>query len=231
MMKIKNCKISKSAVAILLGTLVLTGCSSDKDVKPTQSTYTDGKDSEITKNEQGQLVSENQNNKDNQEELELKNEQDIINYFSNELAELSEYSNDEPLEKLKEKWYQKSTAIGDFIIEGETYKHDGVDTGITFDSMSDYAKQQIVNISMNIDNKMVEYFPDYPELKEYVSQKVTSIKSTIKDTTINIIGEDMYEQFGNKKDEVIEDAKNLYSKAKQYTKKWYSDFKDKHNSK
>ncbi len=173
--------------------------------------------------------------------VEETNENDniVLQEFRNLKADVKKITESDTVTNFKEDCKNVFITIVDFIF------YDGEIKGITFDELSDAAKQELLKEASEIDSLIVKKFPNY---KEEISSFATSaynkasnlIKTganNIKDFAKDKLGEDNYNKIKQVKDDlkqsastVWEDLKddvgNVYDKAKEKIKNWYENFKN-----
>lgn len=216
----KQLKIYKGLCAIMLSgsVLLLNGCGSAPSSYEKQPIEEETKEQSNIKEEEKEV--QDSVTKDVFETNEpLENENQLVELFEKGKQKLYEIERSETTEKMKDTVYHASVKMGDFILEG------GAIGGYTWDQISDSTKTKILNIANDVDNLLVEHFP---EEKEWVLQKWQSLKVKTSETVKDFIGEENYEFWGNKKDECIDKASDLYESGKSKVKDKYQEWKNRH---
>lgn len=203
--------ITLSCVTLLLG-----GCNDkvpikDLEIVEEDKTNPDANEETFVKNENEKLFETTQSFED---------ENQLINYLNECEKKLDEIAKSETVEKIKDSCYNASVKLGNFILD------DGSIGGYTWDQISSDGKETILGIANNIDNKLIEYFP---EQRDWVIDKWQSFKQKTREITTELIGEDNYEYWGQKTDEWLDKAGDLYEKGKNKVKEKYKDWRDRHN--
>lgn len=155
----------------------------------------------------------------------LSSEEKIFKFFNEKKEEIKEYLNSEDFNKAKEKGKELFVTFVDFIF------YDGEIKGIKYDDLSEAAKKQLFEDFCAVDSIISEYIPNYKEdisnkynaLKDFVSPYYYSILSKIKDA----IGNDNLESINNLKDDLFNDATDLFKNGKQKIKEKYENWRDK----
>lgn len=101
--------------------------------------------------------------------------------------------------------------------------------GVTFDELSDEAKEDVYDTFCYIDELVMVYAPNYKEniaekyevVKDFTKKAYFYVLSEIKEA----IGEENYEKIGQIKDNVLNTISNTYENGKEKVKEWYEDFK------
>ncbi len=169
------------------------------------------------------------------------NEKDsvVLEEIKNLKSDIKEILNSDTAKDIKETCKNVFITLVDFIF------YDGDIKGITFDELSDAAKQEFLKEVDEIDNLIMKKFPNY---KEEISSKTSSaynkakdlIKkgaNNIKDFAKDKLGDENYNAIKEFKDEfkqsasvVWEDLKddisNVYGKIKEKIKNWYENFRN-----
>lgn len=149
----------------------------------------------------------------------FEDENQLVRFFERGKQTLYEIENSETTQKMKDSLYHASVTLGDFILEG------GSIGGYTWDELSDSTKKAILDIADEIDALLVKYVP---EQKEWVIEKWQLFKEKTSQVVKDIVGEKNYEFWGNKKDEWIDQAKDLYQDGKEKVKDKYQEWKSRH---
>ena len=149
----------------------------------------------------------------------FEDENQLVQFFEQGKQTLYEIENSETTQKMKDSLYHASVTLGDFILEG------GSIGGYTWDELSDSTKKAILDIADEIDALLVKYVP---EQKEWVIEKWQLFKDKTSQVVKDIVGEENYEFWGDKKDEWIDQAKDLYQDGKTKVKDKYQEWKSRH---
>lgn len=152
--------------------------------------------------------------------IEENSEEKIVTYIENIDTEIERLDTDD--KSIKEKIKNSYNILTDFIF------HNGVINGITFDSLTNSAKEKVLSIYEKIDAKIENKFPDYKETIKNKSKEVyNNTKVKIEEFGQNI--KEKYEKYTNdsKNEEVVEAFKN----DKNNVVETYEKIKDKINSK
>lgn len=149
----------------------------------------------------------------------FEDENQLVQFFEQGKQTLYEIENSETTQKMKDSLYHASVTLGDFILEG------GSIGGYTWDELSDSTKKAILDIADEIDALLVKYVP---EQKEWVIEKWQLFKDKTSQVVKDIVGEENYEFWGDKKDEWIDQAQDLYQDGKTKVKDKYQEWKSRH---
>lgn len=206
----KNSNIKKLIILSTISAIMLTGCNKDKTTniteKPQINTNQYQEEQIIETTEEPISQTEQQNSQD-------------FNYFSEAKKELTEYIESDDFKKLKEQGkYYVTTGI-DFIF------FDKEINGVTFKELTTELKIRVMNDVAAIDSAVEAYYPNYKETlsekyqvaAEFVSSKYVDIVESIKEylgdenwNSLNNIKNQILGDLTTKKDEAIEDIKELY---------------------
>ena len=96
--------------------------------------------------------------------IEENSEEKIVTYIENIDTEIERLDTDD--KSIKEKIKNSYNILTDFIF------HNGVINGITFDSLTNSAKEKVLSIYEKIDAKIENKFPDYKETIKNKSKEV-----------------------------------------------------------
>ena len=143
-------------------------------------------------------------------------ENEIIDYITNPDNALDSEQNKEKLNETKEKLIKKMIILVDFIFYGTDIN------GITFDSLSNSAKENILNLFYKLDNVLETNYPGY---KDSLEEKYSSAIDKIKDTYSSKVSEEKREEIKNIKDNATSKTKEVYENSKVKVKSWYEDLK------
>ena len=152
--------------------------------------------------------------------------EEIFNTFSPYVDTMEEIIQDpekrnEALDEAK----QSVITLIDFIFYGSEIN------GITFDELKQEEKEKIYMELQKLDAVIIKYDPDYKEkwgerysaVKDFTTEKLDGAKNTI----INKIGEDKYNEIIEKKDSFVEGTKETGGYILQFIDDKYQDWKNK----
>lgn len=168
------------------------------------------------KNKEVNNEESNYSNKSNQASNTTDNQ--IETYFESEANYIENNMNEQTFTNIKDKAINFTKDGIDFIFYGKEIN------GITFKELSEETKQKIIDLVNKIDNKIMEYDPDYKEtignkyedVKDFTKDSIQKGKDKIKET----IGEDTYSDIINKSKEIIEKDKEIISDLWDKGKNW-----------
>ena len=121
-------------------------------------------------------------------------------------------------------------AVLNGLIKGDIYAKL---MGITFDELSDSAKNKVMEITLSMDSKIESKIPGYKEkIKDksgkyidYSLEKMKTIKDSVEQKIEEKIGQqeynDMKEDLKERVNETKDITKDLYEKGKEKLKTWY----------
>ncbi|NLL44395.1 MAG: hypothetical protein GX247_01840 [Mollicutes bacterium] len=153
-------------------------------------------------------------------------EDKIIKYFNDIKDNVSKYVNESNLNEVKDKINEAFITIIDFIFYEKEIN------GITFNSLGEKAKEEIIKVAKEIDAIIVKKYPDYKivikgkleNIKNYISYKIDLAKNHIKDN----IGEDNYNNIKDKYNNIKENIKKITNKTLDNIEKWYENKRNNH---
>ena len=208
----KNVKLYSGLCALVLSgsVLLLTGCGNEQSVGIEESDTPTVEESTIEQTTPQEVFETNQT---------FENENQLVEFFEKGEQKLYEIEHGETTQKMKDTLYHASVTLGDFILE------DGSIGGYTWDELSDSTKNVILNIADEIDRFLVKYVP---EQKEWVIEKWQLFKDKTSQIVKDVVGEENYEFWGDKKDEWMGQAKDLYQEGKAKVKDKYQEWKSSH---
>ncbi len=166
-------------------------------------------------------------------EVELTNEEEVLLTLSN--------LENEVITNLKGDFEFKETAKNHFITLIDFIFYGTTINGITFDELSEESKKQVLEIANNIDNSIINYFPNYKEEFNHLGKDMLNTAtdlieqgvSDIKNFSQENLNPDTYNNIVETKDEIINTANDLVNdgevlldEGKEYIKEWYSDLKN-----
>ena len=142
---------------------------------------------------------------------ETTKEEEVVSYVSNVEARIENMNVDSTDTTMKEKLENTFITLTDFIF------YDGTIKGMTFDELTDTAKQEILDLYETIDSKIESYFPHYKEnitssAKKGYTTTVTKAKK-LKDEIITKYKETIGEEEYNNVVSNIEKDKNRFQDA------------------
>ncbi|MCM1370620.1 MAG: hypothetical protein NC181_01840 [Clostridium sp.] len=165
-------------------------------------------------------------------------EQAVIEEFDTLKNQITNIINSDNVMEFKEDCKNVFITVVDFIF------YDGTIKGITFDDLSDTAKEVILKDASTIDELIMKKFPDYKEnISDSTSKAYNKAAELIKKGSDNIkefskekLGEDNYNKIKEFKDkfknassdvwqDMKEDTKDIYESSKEKIKNWYGKFK------
>lgn len=231
---LENFKFSTKVLAIAMtGMILISGCSNNNYTFTTSNnsqkeTVTSKEQTNTTDAETQKPITES-TTKDNivlQEIKELKNDVEKV-------------LQSDTVTELKKDCKDVFIVLVDFIF------YDGEIKGITFDELSDEAKQELLKEVNMIDNLIMKAFPNYKEeissttsdAYNKASELIKKGSENLKDFAKDKLGEESYNKIKDLKDEIKEeattvwedtktDASDLYEKAKDKVKNWYENFRN-----
>lgn len=137
---------------------------------------------------------------------------EIISYFENLEQEVDKAINEDSFSKFKEKAKEIAITGIDFIFYGTEIK------GVTFEQLSDNAKNKIMAIVSRIDNKVESKIPGYKEtIKEKFTQGYDYVKTKLQEG-LNYADDKLLEQYGDKYQDVKDKTKEVTQDIKESTK-------------
>ena len=153
------------------------------------------------------------------------NDEIILEYFESSERKIEQILNDGNKEKAKQEISEIVVMLVDFLF------YNGQIKGITLHEISAESKQQILDITINIDKKIENKLPNY---KEEISEKSKSALNWLKEKgqiSVDKIDEFFYENIENydkvKEEftEVVENTKGDYEEVKDITVEGFSKIK------
>ena len=151
---------------------------------------------------------------------------------------------------MKEKLENTFITLTDFIF------YDGTIKGMTFDELTDTAKQEILELYEKIDSKIESYFPNYKEnitssakkgyttavskAKELKDTIVAKYKETVGEEEYNNVASNLEEDKNSLKDaytpyvekgkeiasQAVDKGKEVWNSTKDKLDSWYQNFKE-----
>lgn len=230
-----NIKINVKKTLLLLntGVILLTGCSKytikiEKEESELTTEYTT---EEITT----EIITEELTTEAKTEEItievttESSKEEEIIDMFDQMDSEINELLSEENIEAcMSEIGDYVATMIG-FIWYGEEIN------GITYDELSESAKEEVKEIYFKVDSSIESKIPNYKEtikdkytvVASFLKEKGTYLKDKSEDYIKEKVGEDNYNEFIDMQKDDFNDVKDFLNETKEdATKKvdeWYKE--------
>ena len=187
------------------------------------------------KQEQNELT----NNYEEEKNEYTNNDQEAINAVDKLQKNIDNILNSEQANSAKDKVKGAFVTVVDFLF------YDSEINGITFNELTDAGKQKVLQIASAIDTKIESKFPNYKDTiangtknafnkaSELIKKGANNVKEFSKDK----LGEENYNAIVEVKDEITEYTKkaidiisdfgsNIFSKGKEYIKKWYENFRN-----
>lgn len=201
--------MKKLFIIVLISTIIITGCT-----KPTSEVQTK------TNSYENNLI----------EEQEIKTDDEFVNYIKNVELEVENITTQEELTVEDQKVLENTfITLTDFIF------YDGEINGVTFDELTDSAKEKVLDIYQKIDSKIESKFPNYKENIASTSKNVyANIRKEVeelKDKYIDEYGQEKYDNLENAynegKESLKDSAKNTYETLKDVSEEFYEETKNK----
>ena len=236
----------KKIVCILLsGFIIVTisGCSkTDTSLNKTYEKNNEITNEEITtpNDEQPEfnISSEEEYNENEEITIYSQDDETAIATFNDIEKEVDTILNSESVSNAKDKVKGTFITIVDFIF------YDSEINGVTFDELTDFGKQKVLEIANKIDNKIENKFPNYKDtISDTTKKSFNKASELIKKGANNLsefskekLGEENYNAIINAKDEMIDYTKeaieiigevgsNVFNSGKEYIKNWYENLK------
>ena len=212
-------------IMVLIGTIIFTGCT-----KPTSEV-------QVTDKYEYNLI----------EEQEISSDEEFVTYINNVEQEVTTITEKEEVTAEDQKVLENTfITLTDFIF------YDGEINGVTFDELTDEAKEKVLDIYDKIDTKIESVFPNYKEdiastskdVYANLKKEITELKDKIKDKYIDEYGQEKYdnlEQSYNESKETLKDSAQstyetlkdvsteFYEKTKNKAENWYKNYKESRN--
>ncbi len=207
----------------------------DSNVETTPSDTTSSATVETTPNDTTSSTVDSSNQADT--DGVTTDEDEVINHFMlmNEDINNGLVSNEENV---------KDKAKAGFITFVDFVFYDSEINGLTFDELSDKNKKNILVLFKTMDDGVMNYFPNYKEEFSHLTDDTVTLISDLVDAGISnlsdfskkTLGEDVYNQFIETKDNFIETSGDLISSGwgyitdgfdsgKTYIKDWYENWR------
>ena len=178
------------------------------------------------------------------------NEEEVVSYVSDVEARISNLDAESTNTTMKEKLENTFITLTDFIF------YDGTIKGMTFDELTDTAKQEILELYEKIDSKIESYFPNYKEnitssakkgyttavskAKELKDTIVAKYKETVGEEEYNNVASNLEEDKNSLKDaytpyvekgkeiasQAVDKGKEVWNSTKDKLDSWYQNFKE-----
>ena len=177
-------------IIVLVSTIIITGCT-----KPTSEV-------KVTDKYEYNLI----------EEKEISSDEEFVTYINNVEQEVTTITEKEEITAQDQKVLENTfITLTDFIFYG------GEINGVTFDELTDAAKEKVLDIYDKIDTKIESVFPNYKEdiastskdVYANIKKEITELKDKIKDKYIDEYGQEKYdnlEQSYNESKETLKDS-------------------------
>ena len=204
--------MKKLFIMVLISTIIITGCS-----KPTTEV-------KVTDKYEYNLI----------EEEVIETDEEFVTYINNVEQEVTAIAEKEEVTAEDQKVLENTfITLTDFIF------YDGEINGVTFDELTDSAKEKVLDLYDKIDTKIESVSPNYKEniasTSKYVyaniKKEITELKDKIKDKYIDEHGQENYynlENAYNESKETLKDsAKNTYETLKDVSTEFYENTKNK----
>ncbi len=201
-------------IMVLVSTIIITGCT-----KPTSEV-------KVTDKYEYNLI----------EEKEISSDEEFVTYINNVEQEVTTITEKEEVTAQDQKVLENTfITLTDFIF------YDGEINGVTFDELTDAAKEKVLDIYDKIDTKIESVFPNYKEdiastskdVYANLKKEITELKDKIKDKYIDEYGQEKYdnlEQSYNESKETLKDVSTeFYEKTKNKAENWYKNYKESRN--
>ena len=199
-------------IIVLVSTIIITGCT-----KPTSEV-------KVTDKYEYNLI----------EEKEISTDEEFVTYINNVEQEVTTITEKEEVTAEDQKVLENTfITLTDFIF------YDGEINGVTFDELTDAAKEKVLDIYDKIDTKIESVFPNYKEdiastskdVYANIKKKITELKDKIKDKYIDEHGQENYDNLENayneSKETLKDSAKNTYETLKDVSTEFYENTKNK----
>lgn len=204
--------MKKLFIIVLISTIIITGCS-----KPTTEV-------KVTDKYEYNLI----------DEEVIKTDEEFVTYINNVEQEVTAIAEKEEVTAEDQKVLENTfITLTDFIF------YDGEINGVTFDELSDSAKEKVLDLYDKIDTKIESVFPNYKEniastskdVYANIKKEITELKDKIKDKYIDKHGQENYDNLENayneSKETLKDSAKNTYETLKDVSTEFYENTKNK----
>lgn len=204
--------MKKLFIMVLISTIIITGCS-----KPTTEV-------KATDKYEYNLI----------DEEVIKTDEEFVTYINNVEQEVTAIAEKEEVTAEDQKILENTfITLTDFIF------YDGEINGVTFDELTDSAKEKVLDLYDKIDTKIESVFPNYKEniastskdVYANIKKEITELKDKIKDKYIDKHGQENYDNLENayneSKETLKDSAKNTYETLKDVSTEFYENTKNK----
>ena len=204
--------MKKLFIMVLISTIIITGCS-----KPTTEV-------KATDKYEYNLI----------EEEVIETDEEFVTYINNVEQEVTAIAEKEEITAEDQKVLENTfITLTDFIF------YDGEINGVTFDELTDSAKEKVLDLYDKIDTKIESVFPNYKEniastskdVYANIKKEITELKDKIKDKYIDKHGQENYDNLENayneSKETLKDSAKNTYETLKDVSTEFYENTKNK----
>lgn len=199
-------------IMVLISTIIITGCS-----KPTTEV-------KATDKYEYNLI----------EEEVIETDEEFVTYINNIEQEVTTITEKEEVTAEDQKVLENTfITLTDFIF------YDGEINGVTFDELTDSAKEKVLDLYDKIDTKIESVFPNYKEniastskdVYANIKKEITELKDKIKDKYIDKHGQENYDNLENayneSKETLKDSAKSTYETLKDVSTEFYENTKNK----
>ena len=204
--------MKKLFIMVLISTIIITGCS-----KPTTEV-------KVTDKYEYNLI----------EEEVIETDEEFVTYINNVEQEVTAIAEKKEVSAEDQKVLEHTfITLTDFIF------YDGEINGVTFDELTDSAKEKVLDLYDKIDTKIESVFPNYKEniastskdVYANIKKEITELKDKIKDKYIDEHGQENYDNLENayneSKETLKDSAKNTYETLKDVSTEFYENTKNK----
>ena len=204
--------MKKLFIMVLISTIIITGCSKPStEVKATDKYEYNLIDEEV-----------------------IKTDEEFVTYINNVEQEVTAIAEKEEVTAEDQKVLENTfITLTDFIF------YDGEINGVTFDELTDSAKEKVLDLYDKIDTKIESVFPNYKEniastskdVYANIKKEITELKDKIKDKYIDKHGQENYDNLENayneSKETLKDSAQNTYETLKDVSTEFYENTKNK----
>ena len=204
--------MKKLFIMVLISTIIITGCSKPStEVKATDKYEYNLIDEEV-----------------------IETDEEFVTYINNVEQEVTAIAEKEEVTAEDQKVLENTfITLTDFIF------YDGEINGVTFDELTDSAKEKVLDLYDKIDTKIESVFPNYKEniastskdVYANIKKEITELKDKIKDKYIDKHGQENYDNLENayneSKETLKDSAQNTYETLKDVSTEFYENTKNK----
>ncbi len=244
-MKSGGCMKRLIVWVLVISLILMTGCDKKEEsvsVKESDQLQADTTNEQVEETDpdvqENVVVSEEEVQQNNiiEEQVSLMNEDEVIQYFQEVEVQVDQATATPVVnEGMSQKLKNTFVTIVDFLF------YDQPIGGMTFDMLSDTAKEKVLSIADSIDGKIENKLPGYKEriktttgrVYKSASSWIKEQTSTIKEKIKNAMDPDTYQSLEEGKDALVDSFKNAGEKiveaggtVKDRLKKWYENFRD-----